>query len=84
MGYMFENGAPDNLDDALLSARIFAVSLSSMLADDVGVVANLVYQEKYPNDPYGKYIVYKEGTQIKIMKIPDDADVQTGDLVKMK
>ena len=45
---------------------------------------NTKYQENFTNEHYGKYIVYKEDTQIKIMKLPEYSVIQTGDSALMK
>ena len=83
MGYMFPDGSPDNLKDALLSSRIFVVALSAVLEDNVGIAVELIEQPNFTDDPFGKYIVYKDGDQIKFMSLPNDAEIQSGEYVRM-
>lgn len=83
MGYMFTDGSPDNLADAVLCSRIFAVALSTQLNNNEGICADLVFQESFPNEPYGKVIVYLENNQVKVMKIPNNAKVINGEKISM-
>lgn len=68
MGYLYEDGTPDDEESILLSARVFAVALGEILKANIsesrrssGVVVHLPYQAEYPDDPHGVYAAVLDG-----------------------
>lgn len=72
--YMYLNGRTDDLEGAITSCRCFAKVLGKILKEKEGMVVELPYQEKYPDDLHGKYIVFREGGLIKIDKCSIDEE----------
>lgn len=64
--YTHEDGTLDTKEDVLNSARCFAVALGYALKEKEGLVVELAYQEKYPNDTHGKFIVYRKNGMVRI------------------
>jgi hypothetical protein len=71
MSYLHIDGKPDADIEILESARCFVVVISKILHPNEGMVVELPYQENYPDDSYGKYLVWKDeaNAQIKVNKI---------------
>lgn len=72
MGYMYEDGRPDDFEGLLTTNRCMAVAFNHILKDKEGMVVELKYQEDYPEDRHGKFIVFKEDTKIKICTCEND------------
>lgn len=71
--YTHEDGTPDTAEDVLNSARCFAVALGHVFKEKEGLVVELAYQEKYPNDAHGKFIVYRKNGAVRI-SVCDEED----------
>lgn len=84
--YLHPDGSPDTLEEALESGRCMASALGKLFKPNEGIVVELVYQPKYPDDPYGKYLVYRDGASkmVKTSKLSPEDDLYlygTGQLV---
>lgn len=64
--YTHEDGTPDTAEDVLTSTRCFAVALGYVFKEKEGLVVELAYQEKYPDDAHGKFIVYQKDGMVRI------------------
>ena len=71
MSYLHPDGTPDTPEEILESARCFVAVIGKMLEPNEGMVVELAYQEDYPDDKWGKYIVWKDEKtqQVKIDKL---------------
>ena len=74
-GYTHEDGSPDTIEDIILSARALACAINHMLKDTEGIVIVMPHQELYPDEPFGKYIVYKDNHQIKVIKCETEQEL---------
>ncbi len=73
--YTHPDGSSDSKKDLTTTVRCFAVALHNILKPSEGIVVELAFQEKRPDDPYGKFGVWNDGENgyIAIFKIdPDD------------
>jgi len=70
--YMYQDGRPDDMEGCLLTNRCFVKVLSKILHENEGMVVKLPYQEKYPDDPYGKFIVHRRDGLILITECGAD------------
>lgn len=83
-GYTHEDGSEDTLEDLQTSGRCMAQALSFLLKETEGVCVELAFQEKYPNDEHGKFIVYAKDKMIRICKADDDKELTAGRFVWME
>lgn len=80
MSYTHADGSPDTLQDVTTSCRAFAVALGYMLQENEGVVVELKYDDRAPDDYHGKLFVYKTKTTIDIERA-DDSDLPPGQML---
>jgi hypothetical protein len=86
--YTKRDGSPDKPEDVTTCLRIFSVALGHLFKPNEGVVVELEFQKKRPDDPYGKFCVWrniKDG-YISTYKIePDDElfKAENGQLIWM-
>lgn len=75
--YLHEDGSPDINEEILTSARCFVGVIGKLLQPNEGMIVELKFQEKYPNDAFGKFMVCRDGTsqQIKVNKIDIDNEL---------
>ena len=68
-GYSNQDGRPDTWDDICLTNRSFAVALGYILNENEGILVELVKQPDWPEEPFGRFIVYKEGGFVKTKEL---------------
>lgn len=71
MSYLHPDGTADTPEELLESTRCFAAVIGKMLEPNEGMVIELPYQSKYPDDKWGKYIVWRDekSQQVKVDKL---------------
>jgi hypothetical protein len=79
MGYMDEED--DNIEDLVMSARVFVMSISHLLEEKQGLIVELPFQKEYPDEAFGKFMISKEDEEIIITKIFDNLNVNKGDIL---
>lgn len=79
MSYTNPDGSPDTMEGLTLSARCFAAALGALLEENEGMVIELPFQEKNPNDPHGKFSVIKRNKQIHVCKPEEGDEIHTHD-----
>lgn len=77
MSYLHPDGSPDTNEDLLESVRCFCAVISQLLHPNEGMVIELPFQEKYPTDRFGKYLVWRDeqDRQIKVNKLSIKDDI---------
>ena len=68
MSYLHADGSPDTLEEILESARCFAIVIGKLLQPNEGMVVELKFQEEFPNDKYGKYLIWNDDVE-KLIKV---------------
>jgi len=66
MGYIYKDGREDDVKGLQTSGRCMARALSFLLQEGEGIIIELPYQEDYPEDPHGKFIISKDNEFINI------------------
>jgi hypothetical protein len=64
----FKVDGEETLVDAINSGRMMAVALGFLLQEREGIVVDLPYQEEYPDDMFGRFMVYRHDGQIKMQE----------------
>lgn len=75
--YSHSDGSPDTFEGLQNICRCFAVALGHIFKDGEGMVIQLPFQEKYPNEMHGKFIVYKSDRKV-IVEQDDGTNLQSG------
>lgn len=75
MGYTNPDGSPDTPESILTSTRAFAMALGFLLQENEGVVVELPFQEKFPNDTHGKCSVYKQNGKINVCLLNENDEL---------
>lgn len=54
------------------SGRCMAMALGIILEESQGIVIELPYQELYPDDPNGKYLIWRDEEMVHIEPITEE------------